>query len=91
MAVTTNRAIIQVNSIVSEWNYDILTSIIAQLLPSRPFPNLCLSFHYSQVLLGTSTVLTPGGTLKKQYPVSNVEAYLKKSFMFPRIFKVGYV
>ena len=33
----TNRAIIEVNSIVSGRNYDILASIIAQLPMSRPF------------------------------------------------------
>ena len=30
-----------VNSTVSGWYYDILTSIIAQFLTSRPFPDLC--------------------------------------------------
>ena len=41
----TKRAIIDVNSIyiVSERNDDILTSIIAQLLTSWPFPDLCHS------------------------------------------------
>ena len=41
----TKRAIIDVNSIVSGRNYDILTSIrpIAQILRSRPFPDLCRS------------------------------------------------
>ena len=34
------RAIIDVNSIVSGQNYDILASIIAQLLTLRPFPEL---------------------------------------------------
>ena len=33
------RAIIDVNSIVSGRNYDILTSIIAQMLTSLHFPN----------------------------------------------------
>ena len=37
----TRRAIIDVNYIVSERNYEILTSIIAQLLTSRPFHDLC--------------------------------------------------
>ena len=36
----TERAIIGVNSIPSGWNYDILASIIAQLLTSRPFADL---------------------------------------------------
>ena len=34
------QAIIEVNCIVSGRNYDILTSIIAQLLTSRPFGDL---------------------------------------------------
>ena len=34
------RAIIDVNSIVSGRNYDILTSIIAQLVTSRQYPRL---------------------------------------------------
>ena len=37
----TKRAIIDVISIVSGRNYDILTSIIAQLPMSRPFTDLC--------------------------------------------------
>ena len=37
----TKRAIIDVNSIVSGRNYDILTSIIAQLLTPWPVPDLC--------------------------------------------------
>ena len=37
----TKRPITYVNSIVSGRNYDTLTSIIAQLLTSRPFPDLC--------------------------------------------------
>ena len=37
----TKRVIIDVNPIVFRRNYDILTSIIAQLLTSRPFPDLC--------------------------------------------------
>ena len=43
----TKRAIIDINSIVSGQNYinDILTSIIAQLLTSRPSPNLCRNSH----------------------------------------------
>ena len=41
----TKRAIIGVNSIVSEWNYDTLTSIIAQLLTSRPFGDLSHGLH----------------------------------------------
>ena len=36
----TRRAIIDVNSIVSGRNYNILTSIIAQVLPSRPLGDL---------------------------------------------------
>ena len=38
----TKRAIIEVTSIVPGRNY-ILTSIIAQLFTSRPFPGLCES------------------------------------------------
>ena len=37
----TERAIIDVNSVVSGRNYAILTSIIAHLMTSRPFPGLC--------------------------------------------------
>ena len=40
----TKGAIIDVNSIVSGQNYDILTSIIAKLLMSRPFGDLSRSF-----------------------------------------------
>ena len=39
----TKQEIIDVNSIVSGRNCDILTSIIAQLLTSRPFPDLWAS------------------------------------------------
>ena len=38
----TKRAIVDINSIVSGWNYDILTSIITKLLTSRPFSDLRL-------------------------------------------------
>ena len=34
------------NSIVFGWDYDILISIIAQLLTSRPFPDLCSKISY---------------------------------------------
>ena len=45
----TKRAIIDVNSIVAGRNYDILTSIIAKLLTSRPFSDLNpLRLHYMQ-------------------------------------------
>ena len=37
----SKRAIIDGNSVISGRNYVILTSIIAQLLTSRPFPDLC--------------------------------------------------
>ena len=40
----TKGAIIDINSIVSGRNYDILTSIIAKLLMSRPFGDLSHSF-----------------------------------------------
>ena len=43
----TKRAIIEVHSIVSERIFDILTSIIAQLLTSRPFPDLCRGINVS--------------------------------------------
>ena len=39
----TKLVIIDVDSNVSGWNYDILASIFAQLLTSRPFPDL---HHY---------------------------------------------
>ena len=42
------RAIIDGNSIVSGWNYDILTSIIAQLLTSQPFPDLWQQLYKTQ-------------------------------------------
>ena len=38
----TKRAIIDVNYVVSGRNYDIFTSIIAQLVTSRPFGDLSL-------------------------------------------------
>ena len=43
----TKLAIIDVtgNSLVSGWNYEILTSIIAELLTSRPFGNLSQAGH----------------------------------------------
>ena len=41
----TNRAIIRVNSIVSGWNFDILSSIVDQLLTSRLSPNVCRMNH----------------------------------------------
>ena len=40
----TKRAIIDVNSVVSWWNYDILTSIIAKLLT---FGDLYIDTHRS--------------------------------------------
>ena len=40
----TNRAIIDVNFIVSERNCDILISIIAQLLTSRPYDVIDVSY-----------------------------------------------
>ena len=41
----TKQAIIDVNSIVSGRNYDILTSIIAKLLTSQPFDDMS---HYAK-------------------------------------------
>ena len=41
----TKRATIDFDSIVSGRNYDILTSIIAQLLTSRTFPDLWQKVH----------------------------------------------
>ena len=57
---SSKRAIIDVNSIVSGRNYDILTSIIAQLLTSRPFGDLSLIWHHFKpaVLL---VILEKGG------------------------------
>ena len=42
----TKRAIIDVNSIVSGWNYDILTLIVAKLLTSQPFGDLSQKFRF---------------------------------------------
>ena len=52
----TKRAIIDVYSIVSWRNYDILTSIIAQLLTSRPFPDLCYAWSTSPCLCHAAVV-----------------------------------
>ena len=40
--------IIDVNSIVSGWDYDILTSVVTKLLTSRPFGDLRRLFMYTQ-------------------------------------------
>ena len=37
----TKRAIIDVNSVMSGRNYGYFSSIIAQMLPSQPFPDMC--------------------------------------------------
>ena len=44
----TKRAIIDVNSVVSGRNYEIVTSNIAQLLTSRPYPNLCRHLYVTE-------------------------------------------